>query len=235
MTSAALLAPPGLRSVGASRPARVRGWATPARTAPLALVATGASVPPLVLLHLDAPARLSAGTTTLSDYVVLTPGGGLLFALATGALALAALAIARGPAGPVGRVLLLAWSVALVLVAVFPTNRPGTPADTSSTIHLLAGAVVFGLPPIVGLIVGRSRRRSAGPDRADRTLVVTTTLSAVVSAALILNRIPGLFGLDQLSLPPGLLQRASGILVVLLTAVLARAVLTRPGAVRPPS
>lgn len=199
-------------------------WAPPARSARLALAGAVVSVPPIVLLHVDAPARLSATTTTISDFVVETPWGEPLFGLTTGALALAGIAIARGLAGATAvKAMLAGWSLALILAAVFPTNPPGTPGDASSTIHLMAGAVIFGLLPIVGLAVWRRSRSLIAGTWTGRALLITTVLSGGLSAALILNRLPGIVGLDQLSLPPGLLQRAAGALVIALAMVIALA------------
>jgi hypothetical protein len=228
MTTAILFRTP---AAGASSVVGLSG-ATPACSALIAIAGATVSVPPIVLLHLDAPARLSATTTTISDFVVETPGGELLFGLTAGALAMAGIAIARGLAGATAvRAMLVGWSLALILAAVFPTNLPGTPGDTSSTIHLMAGAVIFGLLPIVGLAVWRRSRSVIAATWTARALLTTTAVSGVLSAALILNRIPGIVGLDQLSLPPGLLQRAAGAVEIALAAVIAIAVLNmkRPG------
>ncbi len=204
-------------------------WATPTRSGHVALTGVAVSVPPIVLLHMDAPARLSAVTTTISDYVVESPLGEPLFGLTAGALALAGIAIALGLAGATAvKAMLAGWSLALILAAVFPTNLPGTPGDASSTIHLMAGAVVFGLLPIVGLAVWRRSRSLIAGTSIGRALLMTTAVSGVLSAALILNRIPGIVGLDRLSLPPGLLQRAAGAAEIALAVVIALAVLNLP-------
>lgn len=227
MTTATMLRSPAGRVAGDG----LLTWATPARSARLALAGAAVSVPPIVLLHVDAPARLSATTTTISDFVVETPWGEPLFGLTTGALALAGIAIARGLAGATAvKAMLAGWSLALILAAVFPTNPPGTPGDTSSTIHLMAGAVIFGLLPIVGLAVWRRSRPLIAGTWTGRALLMTTVLSGGLSAALILNRLPGIVGLDQLSLPPGLLQRAAGALVITLAMAIALALprLPRP-------
>lgn len=225
MTTATVFRPPapGPSSAG------ILAWATPVRSAHIALAGAAVSVPPIVLLHMDAPARLSAATTTISDYVVQTPLGEPLFGLTTGALALAGMAIARGLAGATAvKAMLAGWSLALILAAVFPTNLPGRPGDASSTIHLLAGAVVFGLLPMVGLAVWRRSRPFIAGTWTGRALLITTAVSGALSTALILNRIPGTVGLDQLSLPPGLLQRAAGAVEIVLAGVIALALLSLP-------
>jgi hypothetical protein len=222
MTTATLLRSAAPRATGAGP----LGWVTPARSAHLAVAGAAVSVPPIVLLHLDAPARLSAATTTISDYVVETPAGEPLFGLATGALALAGIAIARCLDGASAvRAMLAGWSLALILAAAFPTNLPGTPAGVSSTVHLMAGAVVFGLLPVVGLAVWRRCRSSIAGTRTGWALIITTAVSGVLSAALILNRIPAIVGLDQLSLPAGLLQRAAGAVEIVLAVIIALAAL----------
>ena len=219
MTTVTLLRPPAATASNAGITARAT-----ARTTHLAVAAAVVSVPPIVLLHLDAPARLSAATTTISDYVIQTPWGEPLFGLTTGALAVAGVAMARGLAGATAvKAMLAGWSLALVLAAVFPTNPPGTPGTASSTIHLIAGAAIFALLPIVGLAVWRRTRSATSRTWPGRALPITTAISGALSTALILNRVPGLFGLDQLSLPPGLLQRAAGAVVIALTMVIALA------------
>ncbi len=203
--------------------------AAPVRSAWTALAGTAASVPPIVLLHLDAPAGLSAARTTISDYVVTTPLGEPLFAVTTGGLAVAGIAVAWGLAGSVRaatvQVLLAAWAVALVAAAAFPTNRPGTPGTVSSTIHLIAGAFVFALLPTVGLLLWRRWRAAVAGAWIGRVLLATTVVGGALSTALIVNRIPGAIGLDQLMLPPGLLQRAAGAAEIVLAVVIATAML----------
>ncbi len=215
MTTVTLLRPPAAMASNAG---------ITARNTHLAVAGAVVSVPPIVLLHLDAPARLSAATTTISDYVIQTPLGEPLFGLTAGALAVAGIAMARGLAGATAvKAMLAGWSLALVLAAVFPTNPPGTPGTTSSTIHLIAGAAIFGLLPIVGLAVWRRTRSATSRTWPGRALPITTAISGALSTALIVNRVPGLFGLDQLSLPPGLLQRGAGAVVIALAMVIALA------------
>ena len=47
----------------------------------------------------------------------------------------------------------------------------------------------------------------------------------MLSLALILNRLPGVIGMPQLMLPPGILQRSAGALEIVLLAVIGMAVL----------
>ena len=48
-----------------------------------------------------------------------------------------------------------------------------------------------------------------------------SAISGVLSLALILNRLPGVIGMPELMLPPGLLQRAAGAVEIVLLAVIA--------------
>lgn len=139
MTTATLLRSPLTGARGPSPAlAGLAAVVAPARSARVALAGAVASVPPIAALHLDAPSGTSMARTTISDVVVTTPAGEPLFALTAGALAVAGIALVRALAGLSGtawtRALLAGWALALVAAAVFPTNLPGRPGDTSSTI-----------------------------------------------------------------------------------------------------
>ena len=123
------------------------------------------------------------------------------------------------------RTLLLIWSVAAVTAAVFPTNLRGTAENMSSTIHLVAGGVVFAVLPIAGYLLARSIRRVQGRTVSTVVLTATTALSGVLSTALILNRLPATIGMPELMLPPGILQRVAGAMQIVLLAVAAVSVL----------
>jgi hypothetical protein len=56
-------------------------------------------------------------------------------------------------------------------------------------------------------------------------LTVISVISGLLSTALILNRLPGVIGMPELMLPPGILQRAAGAVEIVLLAVAAATVL----------
>lgn len=198
--------------------------AAPGASASAGLVATVASVPPIVLLHLNAPAGLSAERTTISDFVITSHFGVPLFAAIAGTLALAAVALARGWAraigGPAVRALLVVWALALVTAAVFPTNPSGTPETVSSTIHLIAGGVAFATLPTAGVLCWKLLLAQQGHSSSSTTVLVASAASGLLSAALILNRLPGMVGSGELMLPAGMLQRAAGAAEIILLAIL---------------
>ncbi|MDN5933232.1 MAG: hypothetical protein L0I24_19560, partial [Pseudonocardia sp.] len=87
---------------------------------------------PMGVLHLVGASDVDPIAAPVSDYVAV-PGGYSLIGVSAVALAVAGLVLAAGlgaallpHAGTVGGVL-VGWSAALMVVAVFPTNVPGTP------------------------------------------------------------------------------------------------------------
>lgn len=202
------------------------------------MVAAAASVPPVTVLHLGATGPLHPAGWTISDYVVTVPNGIPLYAMTAGALAVGGGALvgslySRTATGAV-RLLLSIWAAAVLATAIFPTNTPGTPENTSSVIHLVAGAVVFGLLPAVGLLLVRVLRRT-GQAAHTLPLTVTSIVGAVLAVALIGNRFPGVIGMPGMMLPPGILQRAAGAVQILLLALAATAVLRSHRATAQPS
>ena len=199
------------------------------RAARGAVAGAVAAVPPITVLHLSATGPIEPAGWTISDYVVSLPHGTLLFALTTGALAIGAGALAHGlaPLPGTGRIraLLGLWAAGLLVAAVFPTNLRGTPANLSSEIHLYAGAVAFAGLPIAGALLARWLGRTTGRGGWTAVLRCATVVSALLSTALILNRLPGVIGMPQLMLPPGVLQRVAGAAEIGLLAVAAIAVL----------
>ena len=191
----------------------------------VAVTAAAAAIPPITVLHLEATEGVDPVTWTISDYVISLPHGITLFGMTAAALAIGGAALAHGLRPVAGtravRTLLTVWSVAAVIAAVFPTNLRGTEENMSSTIHLVAGGVVFALLPIAGYLLARSLRRVQGRSVAGTVLVATSAVSGLLSTALILNRLPATIGMPGLMLPPGILQRVAGGLQIVLLAVAA--------------
>ncbi len=206
-------------------------WTTgnPTQPAKVALVSAAAAVPPITMLHLSATSAVDPASWTISDYVVTLPYGIPLFGMTAAALAIGGGVLARGLAQLTGtrvlRGLLAAWAVALIVAAIFPTNLRGTPENFSSNVHLIAGAVIFAVLPVVGVLVVRRQQRLSGRSATTVSLAVISSLSGLLSAALILNRMPGVIGMPELMLPPGLLQRGAGAAEIVLLAAIAVTIL----------
>ena len=113
----------------------------------------------------------------------------------------------------------------MLIAAIFPTNLRGTPENFSSNVHLYAGAVVFAALPVAGVLLARRQRRLTGRTAMTVALTAISAISGVLSTALILNRLPGVIGMPELMLPPGILQRAAGAIEIVLLAVAAATVL----------
>lgn len=199
------------------------------RAARGALAGSVAAVPPITMLHLSATGPVEPSGWTISDYVVSLPHGTVLFALTAGALAIGAAALAHGLTTTGGtrpvRALLGLWAVGLVTAAVFPTNVRGTPRTLSADIHLYAGAIVFAAMPIAAWLLARWLRKDAAGRGSAAVLGVVALVAGLLSTALIANRLPGVFGLDNLMLPPGILQRVAGAAQIVLLALAGIAVL----------
>ena len=223
-----------------SRPARQQvaadNLAVLAQPAKVALIGAIASVPPITVLHLSATGPVEPTTWTISDYVVTLPYGTPLFGMTTGALAIGALALTRGLINISGtravRALLSVWAAAMLALSIFPTNMRGTPQDVSSNVHLIAGAVVFAVLPAIGLLVARRQRAITGRSATTTVITAISAISGVLSLALILNRLPGVIGMPELMLPPGLLQRGAGAVEIVLLAAIAFGLLRVAGASR---
>jgi hypothetical protein len=207
----------------------VAGLTHLAQPAKVAAVAAVAAVPPITMLHLSATGGVEPIGWTISDYVVTLPYGIPLYAMTVGALAIGGGVLVRGlgplPGTRSARILLAIWAVALLATAVFPTNHRGTPQNISSNVHLIAGAVVFAVLPVAGLKLARWQRSVIGRSPMTITLLIVSLISGALSLALILNRLPGVIGMPQLMLPPGILQRSAGALEIVLLAVVGLSVL----------
>lgn len=139
------------------------------RTAGVVTAGVAVAASAVLALHVLGAGVLDPVALTVSDYVSVSGGRAVLGLAAAGlvaagaALTRAALtraALTRTPARAAPRVgwpravpvLLGAWCLALLLVALFPTHAPDAPADAAAVVHRWAGAFVFALPPVAGLL-----------------------------------------------------------------------------------
>lgn len=177
----------------------------------VALVAMG-------YLHIAGAGIVDPLDATISDYVNV-PGGYVLLALAAFALAGSVVALAAGlapsglpdPAPPTR--LLLSGAAGLLLVAVFPTNAPDTPAGVVANIHRVAGGWVFVSLPLAGWMVAR---RVPVP-----RLTGIAGATGVLSAVFLLSHVPIVIGTSPGFPLLGGVERvlyASVMLVLLVTA-----------------
>jgi len=171
-------------------------------------------------LHVAGAATVDPLDATISDYVNV-PGGYVLLALAAFALAAGAVALAAGLAPAPPTRLLLSGSTALVLVAVFPTNAPDTPAGVVATIHRVAGGWVFASLPLAGWMVARRARLVDGWRALAPRLTGVAGATAVLSAGFLLSHVPIVIGTSPGFPLLGGVERvlyASVMLVLLVTA-----------------
>jgi hypothetical protein len=153
----------------------------------------------MACLHLGSAGLVDPWHQTISDYVVV-PGGYALLGAAASALAVACvmLAAALGNAGlpRPGRpaALLLSAAAALVLVAVFPTNIPGTEPGVVANVHRVAGGWVFAALPSAAWLVARRARAGAGWDANARILTLWSGVTGVLSIAFLLSHVPIVIG-----------------------------------------
>jgi hypothetical protein len=188
------------------------------------------TVLPMIYLHLVSIGLLDPLHTTVSDYVSV-PGGAVLLAISTIALATAALALpahltARGARVPAtARISLVLGCVGLLASVVFPTNVLGTAADESTVLHRYAAGLFFIALPIAAWSLARAAARAGAPTPAVGRLAVA---SALVGVAFLISHIPLLFpnfphaDLIATVLPRGLVER-----VLLLVDICALAVISR--------
>jgi hypothetical protein len=191
---------------------------------------------PMGVLHLVGSSAVDPVAAPVSDYVAV-PGGYTLIGVSAVALAVAGLVLAAGlgasglpRARTVGGVL-VGWSAALMVVAVFPTNVPGTPVTFAAWVHRLGGAVVFGLLPVVVALVARfgagARHWSAAAGGLRRWAVV----SGMGTLVFLAGQLPVGFGLGPALPGIGLVQRLMFAMAMTLLVVLARSAATASVAV----
>jgi len=106
-------------------------------------------------LHIVASGVVDPVSQPLSDYATV-PVGYLFVGLACAAIAVAATLLGTAllraglPRARVIRLLLGTWSAALMVVAAFPTNVPGTPPDLAAAVHRVAATWVLAALPLAG-------------------------------------------------------------------------------------
>lgn len=198
------------------------------------------AVVPIGLLHLvgsaGGPTAVDPIRHTLSDYVV-APDGYALLGLSAVALAAAGLVVAAAlaraglprPRRPT--LLLVSWSAALVVVAVFPTNAPGTMPDLAATVHRYAGAWVFAALPLVGWLIARRARASASWAASATGLAWWSGGAGLLSCAFLIAHLPVILGAPAYSLL-GAVERVLNAVLIVVLLVTARA--ARRAAARPP-
>lgn len=202
-----------------------------AHAATAVTVAAVTAVVPVLVLHLLGAGSVDPLAHTVSDYVAV-PEGYALLAVSSAALAVAGLLVAvaawrtRLPGAPALAALTAVWVIGLGLVAAFPTNVGGAPADVSAVVHRWGGALVLGLAPVIAMVVARGLvARGTRPV----LLVRLTVATAALDAAFLLSHVPivvlGSPGFPLL----GLVERVLYGLVIVLLPVTAGAL--RRGAV----
>lgn len=181
------------------------------------------AVAPMGFLHVAGSTAIDPFGQTLSDYVVV-PGGYALLGTGAIALAVAGLVVAAGlfraglprPGLPAG--LMVSWSAALVLVAVFPTNVPGAPPDLSAAVHRYAAAWVSAVLPLIGWLAARRARAAAGWAESATTLVRWSGAAGLLSCAFLVAHLPVIAGAQPHPLLGGVERVLYAVLGVMLVA-----------------
>ncbi|MBE3008015.1 DUF998 domain-containing protein [Microbispora sp. NEAU-D428] len=159
------------------------------------LVATGAVA--MFALHLVA--GLDPLTAMISEYVFAPHGWLLPVSLTSIAAGSAVLAVRLARLDRRAALLVGVWSACLLLVAGFPTDRPGLSLSLSGGIHRYAAFAAFVSLPVAGLLVARTTRSR-----------LVRVLCAVALGSLLLVVLPYAFRmlhLDPGTVPAGLTQR----------------------------
>ncbi|MBU2664896.1 DUF998 domain-containing protein [Actinoplanes bogorensis] len=118
----------------------------------------------------------------LSDAIQTVPGAVLLMvaacALASAGLWLAAGAWRTLPRPALFITLVLVWSAALVAVAFFPTNLPGTTPDMFAVVHRVGAGLMAALPPLFALLLAE---QATSPRTVPLRVAGLTTLAACIA------------------------------------------------------
>ncbi|XVS62447.1 DUF998 domain-containing protein [Actinosynnema sp. CA-299493] len=191
---------------------------------PLTVVGLVLSLFPIVYLHVASVGELSPIAHTISDYIFVDNGSGLLavtslsLAAASAGLLVALVRSGLPRRGPVA-VLMGLWSAGLAVATVFPTDPIGTPTSFSGAVHRYAGAVMFASLPLAGWLISRTFIPSA-------TLRRFSIAAGITSVAFMLSHVSVVFpGGGAVVL--GLFERLLFALLYGLLFALASAVLRR--------
>ncbi len=191
---------------------------------------------PMGVLHVVGSTVIDPVSETISDYVAV-PGGYTLLGVSSVALAVAGgvliggVRAARLPHERTVTGLLVAWSVALMVVAVFPTNDPGTPVNVSAWVHRLGGAVVFGVLPVIVALIARHARDAEHWAPSVPLLRLWAGMSGACTTVFLASQVPVAFGFGPALPWIGLMQRVLFVLVVASLVVLARSTAAAAGPV----
>lgn len=140
---------------------------------------------PIGYLHVVAVGELSPLSHTISDYIFVDNGSGLLavtaLSLAAASVGLLVVLVRSGlpRRGPVSWLLGL-WAVGLTVATVFPTDPTGSPTSFSGLVHRYAGAVMFTSLPLAGWLISRRFIRST-PVRRFSVAAGITSVAFMVS------------------------------------------------------
>ncbi|MBG0814123.1 DUF998 domain-containing protein [Planomonospora sp. ID82291] len=110
-----------------------------------------------VVGQIDPDPYLDPLNLTISEYAVLDRGGATEFAVMSLGVAsfalVAGLRAVRAPVGTAAERLMLAWSAALVLIAMVPTIAPGVAVDLGAQVHRYVSVGAFAAMPVAGMFM----------------------------------------------------------------------------------
>ncbi|MEO3813127.1 DUF998 domain-containing protein [Sphaerisporangium sp. B11E5] len=134
--------------------------------------------------------------------------------------ALFAMDLARrgAPASVVG--LVTVWSCCMMMIAAFPTDRPGVSLSMSGGIHRYAAFAAFVVMPVAGLLVAAHGGRHA------RLLRGLSVAAGVFLVAVLIPYGLRTFGVDTAAVPAGLTQRLVVVSEVAVLALIGTAMIT---------
>ncbi|GAA3474644.1 DUF998 domain-containing protein [Nonomuraea roseola] len=157
------------------------------------------------MLTLQTQAGLDPLHTLISEYAFhpigwLLPASLTLFAV--GAVFIAE-GLRRSGAGRMAVSLVAVWGVCMLLLGLFPTDRPGLDLSMSGAIHRYAGFVAFLVMPVAGLLLVRAKVNYARAMKALSGIALGALVLVVVPYVVRMAGVP----LDNADIPAGLTQR----------------------------